>query len=231
MIGKIEKKPMHIAISMEGHSQHSKKHKIPLEESYARAIKKVNSIINLQVELNIPVITLYLFTSRIKDNEHFFPIMNSLGNFFEELKTNLKIDQHKIKISVLGKWYDLPGRVVGPIKDVIDNSRDYDHFFLNLCINYDGQDEIVDACKIIARKIQAGRLDVDGITRETIKDNIYSSYFLPPDILFKTGHGRKLRSFLLWDSTHSHVYFSDKLWMEFKKEDILRAIREWASKK
>src|SRR5690606_40296287 len=57
-------------------------------------------------------------------------------------------------------------------------SKDYDKHFLNFCIQYDGQEDIAEASKMIARKILTGKLTVDDITPQTIKENVYSSYFI-----------------------------------------------------
>ena len=222
-----DKSPNHIAITIGGHRAYSTKHSVPMPRVYRQMINKISHLIQMQTKFNIPIITLYLLTGKIKESEHYVDIIASLAEFFENLKSLKALDENKIKISVLGKWYDLPGRVVDPIKEVIDSTRDYDNFFLNLCINYDGQDEITDACKLIARKVQLGKMDPESINKESIKDNIYSSYFLPPDIIIKTGRDRKLDGFLLWDSINAHVHFSNRLWLDFTEDDLKKAIKEW----
>lgn len=223
----VKKTPKHIALTMSGHLSYSKKYRIPVEQLYCRVFSKINEMIDFQIKTNMPIITIYLITSKAKNFENFPSIVDALVDFFEKLKENRIISENKVKISILGKWYDLPGRLVEPIKAVIDETKDYDSFFLNLCINYDGQEEIVDACRMIGRRIQAGKLDPDVVDKESIKEAIYSSYFLPPDIIIKTGKRRSLKGFLLWDSTSSHIHFSDKLWLELTREDIMKAVREW----
>lgn len=219
--------PKHIAITMGGHRLWASKNKVDYEDVYRMIFDKINDIIQMQVELNVPLITIYALTAKIKEFMYFSTTMDSLAHFFNELKGSEIISKNKIKISVLGKWYDLPGRVVDAIKEVIDETKDYDCFFLNLCINYDGQEEIVDACKLIARKIKAGRLDPEAITKDSIKENIYSSYFLPVDLIIKTGKEKALNGFLLWDSTNSKIFFSNRLWMDLNKDGILKAIEYW----
>ena len=73
--------------------------------------------------------------------------------------------------------------------------------------------------------LAAEKMDVDQIDMEMIKDNIYSSYFLPPDLIVKTGTGRRLHGFLLWDSSTSVIYFSNVLWNEMKEKDFIKAIK------
>jgi undecaprenyl diphosphate synthase len=132
-----------------------------------------------------------------------------------------------VKVSVLGKWYDLNNRIVEPIKKLIEETKDYDNYFINFCINYNGQEEIVDACKLIARQISTGKTTIDAINREIIKDNIYSSYFLPPDIIIKTGQLKRTAGFLLWDSIYSEIFFVKKNWPEIEVKDIVEVIKEF----
>ena len=73
---------------------------------------------------------------------------------------------------------------------------------------------------MVARKIKSSTLDPDSITKEEIKDNIYSSYFMPPEIIIITGKKKSLDGFLLWDSVKSKVYFSNKLWPDIKIDDL-----------
>lgn len=222
------KRPRHIAITMSGHLSYSRRNKIPIDKLYYRVFYKINEIVDFQVSNNVPIVTLNLLTTKAKNYENFPNIVDALVDFFSKLKDNRIVSDNKVKITILGKWYDLPGRLVEAIKEVIDGTKDYDSYFLNLCVNYDGQEEIVDACRMMARRIQAGKIDPEAIMKESVKDTIYSSYFLPPDIIIKTGYSRSLKGFLLWDSINSHIHFTGRSWIELRREDIQRAVDEWS---
>ena len=215
---------MHVAVTMNGIKPWSDKQKIPLEQAYEKSFEILNEIIEAQSAKNIPILTIYLMPENLKNKEQFPVFLTELINFFNSLSSADVIHQNKIKISILGKWYDLPGRAVDPIKKVIEETKDYDGFFLNFCINYDGQEEIVDACKLIARQIKAERIDIDAITKKTIKENTYSSYFVPPDIIIKNGKLKRTAGTLLWASSDSELFFTDKDWPEFTKHDFLKAV-------
>lgn len=217
--------PKHIALTVGGLKRWTKTRGEPLKRSYMLAVSKINDIIKYQIMSDIPIFTVYFINNKINEQEEFSEVMDVLSNFFKELFKNRDLFDYKIKVSVLGKWYSLPNRVVEPIKRVIDETKDYDSFFLNLCINYDGKEEIVDAVKVLLRKAMADKINVDNINQDMIKDNIYSSYFLPPDMIIKTGTGRRLHGYLLWDSTKSTIYFSDVLWNEFCERDLAGAIK------
>ena len=223
--------PKHIAMTVGGLGRWSKKSGEDLKEAHKRAFKKVEEIVRYQLCFDIPIVTLYMINSKINEAIDFTETMDALAEFFKELLQNKDIFKNKVKVSIIGKWYDLPSRVVEPIKRVIDETKDYDSFFLNLCINYDGREEIVDACRIIVRKALVEKIDVDSIDIDMIKDNIYSSYFLPPELIVKTGTGKRLHGFLLWDSPQSMIYFSGITWIEFKERDFIKAIKYYQANK
>jgi len=220
-------KPQHIAIQLGGYSYYSKKYKIRLDEVYRRSFFKIKDLLDFQIDSNIPIVTVGVLSTKVKDFSDFSLIMDHLIEFLEMLKTYNRLFKDKVKVSIHGKWYDLPGRVVESLKEILEETKDYDSYFLNLCINYDGQQEIVDACKILSRRVKAGRLEPENISEKDIRDNIYSSYFLPPDLVIRTGRDRVTKGFLLWESTKSHMHFSNSSWLEFSDFHLRRAIDEW----
>ncbi len=218
----------HIALTMDGIASYAKKEKIPLSESYKKSFDVLLETLDYQIDLRIPITTFFVLPEEIKaDVEAFSQIIDPIEEFFNGLVDNEAINKNKVKISVLGKWYGMPGRVVEVIKKAIDATKDYDEFFMNLCINYDGQEEIVDACKLISMQIRVGKIDPESINKELIKDSIYSSSFLPPDLVIINGKNTSPSGLLLWDSVNSKVYFSNKLWPLFDKSDLNEAIKEY----
>ncbi len=215
--------PKHIAITMDDNSAWQKKNRKSSRETFSTRDSVIIDIIRQQVRQNIPIVTLFLLPENRKENDE----MESLTNFFRGIQKNQLINKNQVKVSVLGKWYDLPGPLVEEIKHAIDETKNYDRFFLNFCVNYDGQDEIVDACRLIARKIRADKIDIDAINRELIKENLYSSYFLPPDLIIKTGLRRCWSSLLLWDCPGSYYYFPGKVFNDFTGAEMIKAINEY----
>jgi len=221
-----KKLPSHVAFSIAGNIAWAKRKKADVSSAYDKCFEVTNRVMRMQVKKNIPIFTIYLLTEDMRKSEHFSLFLDKLVLFFEGLKDDKFIHKNRVRVSVLGKWYDLPGRVVEPIKDAIDSTRDYDLYFLNLCVNYDGQEEIADACRLIARKVRAGRIDIDQITKSEIKENIYASYFLPPDVVVCT-YKRYFTGLLLWDSVRSTIYFTPVLWPEFTESELDKAIEYW----
>ncbi len=212
--------PKHLAISLDDISDWCRKNNVNIDDGLGKYFGFLRSLLNIQVKLNVPIFTIYLLADDLeKSTEYYLIFSENMANFFNELSNNPIIAEQKIKISIFGKWYNLPGKAVESTKKIIEETKDYDNFFVNFCINYDGQEEIVDACKVIAKQVELGKIAPEMITKEIIKENLYSSYFLPPDIILIYGE-RKLSGLLLWDSAKSRIAFAGKPFMEFEEKDI-----------
>ena len=220
----IQKVPCHVAIVMQGSVAWAKKNNVPIIEAYKKRFEVVTEILKAQGEIKIPVLTFYLLPKVNVDSAYIMEKIDSLSDFLETLQKSEFIHKNGIKINVWGRWYDLPGRIVDNIKKVLEETKDYDTYFVNFCINYDGQDEVTDACKIIAKKVQVGKIDPEAITKEMLNEELYASFFLPPELLIRTGTKPNLRGFLLWSTAYSTIYFPEKLWPDFTKEDFIKAI-------
>ena len=229
--GKPKKAIMHLAITMHGMERWSEQKKAAIGETYKKSFSILKEVIELQIKNNIPILTIYVLPEQLKKEEEFPVFLDELIAFLDSIKKSSLLHENRIKISALGKWYDIPGRAVEVVKATLEETKDYDRFFVNLCINYNGREEIVDACRMLGRQIKAGKLDVDAITKETIKENIYSSYFLPPDLLIKNGKIIQTTTYLLWDVPYAIIYFTQKYFPEFTKSDFSKAIEFYSENK
>jgi len=222
------KLPRHIALTLDGIDNWALKNNIGYTEAFLKSFLILKSTIRSQIKLNIPILSFYILNEKIdRESESYDDLLDSLVEMLNDLSKSELINENKIKISVLGKWYNLPGRVVDAIKNVIEETKDYDGYFLNLCINYDGQEEIVNAARLLGMQVKAGKLDPELIDKDSIKENIYSSYFLPPDLMIKNGNRKETSGFLLWDSVSTKIYFTNKFWPDFDKTEFMDAIREF----
>ena len=116
------KTPRHIAITMDKIPR--AEGNIDLEKIYLLRSQIIKNIINIQVKQNIPVITFFLFSKNSKNSEIFSFLIDELSVFFRNLNQNKILYREQIKVSVLGKWYDLPERAVSQIKEVIESTKD-----------------------------------------------------------------------------------------------------------
>ena len=220
------KKLQHVAFLLKGHKEWSKG-RYSAHDLYAKVFAHTKDILHWQVKFHIPIVTINLLSDQVLEHESFGDIVLALADYCDSLLRDEFVFSQKVKISIFGKWYDLPSKVVERVKQVIDETKDFDQYFFNICIHYNCKQELVDAAKIVALKVLSGRLTMNSINEDTIKDTIYSSSFLPPDIIIKTGNTHRLYGFMMWDATHAHIHFSHKPWLGFTEKDLQKAIAEW----
>ena len=228
---RLRTKAKHVAVTTNGILKWALDNKKSLEDAYKESNIVLKEIIEAQIKNKIPILTIYLLPTGLDNLEHFSIRIDSMLDLFNELIGSEMIEYNKVKISAFGKWYDLPNRLVEPIKKILDKTKDFDNFFVNFCINYNGQEEIVDACKILSMQIKTEKIELDSITQENIKSNIYTSDFLPPDIIIKNGTKQRINGLLLWDSARSSIVFTKKLWPDFDKGDFEKAVSDFEREK
>ena len=138
-----------------------------------------------------------------------------------------------MRVKALGTIDLLPESIKDVLKRLDEVTRDYKNHFLNIAIAYGGQNELVDAVKKIGTKIKTGELDTEEINKEVIESNLYTSH-LPqssPDMILRTSGEKRMSGFLLWQSAYSELVFLDIFWPEFRKIDLMRAIRTFQKRK
>jgi undecaprenyl diphosphate synthase len=222
----------HLAVSIKGLVRWAKKNNKPLEDAFAKRDGLITKLIELIVKKNIPILTLYVLPKEGETNQEFDSATDSLIELFKKLANNDSIKENQIKVSVLGKWYGLPGMVVESIKSLIDKTKDYDNFFLNFCVNYDGKEEIIDAFRLIQREsMEKSEEDEEPLNQDLIKENTYSSYFIPPDLIIETGPDHNFSGVLLWDSSGAKMYFIEKLFPLIKIDDFEEIVEKAGTKK
>ena len=182
-------------------------------EDFKKVFDLMLDIVDLQIEKKIPVLTISLGNKEDIDEKLFFKSIDDLSE---------KIIKNKIKLTVIGKWYDLEGQLVEELKKINNETAEFDHFFMNICINYNPKQEITDACRVIMRKILMKKLDIDSIKPEQIKENIYSSFLIPPEIVIEPS--LEFSGTFLWDSPGSKIINLNKPVNEITKQDVSKLI-------
>jgi undecaprenyl diphosphate synthase len=157
---------------------------------------ELSKLIKSQTEKDIPILTLDLssFNGEL------------LTQFLTFYVKQSYLDENQIKVSFIGKWYNLTNSLLDQVKSLSSDTKEYTNYFLNFVLNYDGHEEIVDAVKILCRQMINDKLDVESINKSLLKENLYTSYFVPPEVIYVVKKN-KLGGFLLWDSYYSEIKF------------------------
>jgi len=212
--------PKHIAIILDGNRRYARKLGIAKFKGHEKGFNKIKELLEWCMELGIKEVSLYCFsTENFKRNKKEVDyLFNLFRKKIESFKKDKLIHDNKVKISVVGRIGMFPEDMQKEMKEVMEMTKDYDNYRLNLALAYGGRGEIVDAVK---RIIGSG---VKEVNEDVIKDNLYLKNDV--DLLIRPGGERRLSNFLLWQNSYAELWFSEKLWPEFSKEDLVKAV-EW----
>ena len=223
----------HLGIIMDGNRRFAKRLMKNPWKGHEWGARKVEKVLEWCIDMKIREVTLWSFSmenlKRPKDEFDF--LMDLFEKEFEGVAENDKIHKNRLKINVIGRIDLLPERVQNAIRKAIDSTKDYDDYIVNFAIAYGGRQEILDATKKIAEAVKDNKMDISAIDENTYRKFLYTNGTPDPDMIIRTSGEKRTSGFLIWQSAYSELYFSDKLWPEFEKEDLMEAVNDYKFRK
>ncbi len=198
-------------------------------DGHFRGADAVEKLLDWCEELNIKIITLYVLSAEnlTRNDEELEYLYELINQRLEKLYNDPRIHKNRMRVKAIGRIELLPDFLREILNKLETVTKDYDNHYLNIAVAYGGQNEMVDAIKKIASRIKDGSLDVNQIDKDVIESCLYTSH-LPqssPDMILRTSGEKRLSGFLMWQSAYSELVFMDVYWPEFRKIDLMRAIR------
>ena len=195
----------------------------------------VENLLDWCEEFDIKIVTLYALSAENleRKDEELEYLYELIRMRLEKLLNDPRIHRDKMRVKGIGRIELLPESIKKILEQLDEATKNYDRHFLNIALAYGGQYELVDAVKKIGEKIKNGSLGVDEINKEEIESNLYTSH-LPqpsPDMVLRTSGEKRLSGFLMWQSAYSELVFMDIFWPEFRKIDLMRAIRTYQERR
>ncbi len=229
-------KPEHIAIILDGNRRWASEQMLNSPWiGHQFGASKIESLLDWCLDLKVRSITLYAFSTENfqRSTQEVERIMEIATGKLQEILTDERIRKNEVRVKVIGRVGLLPKSVQELISEVETATRDNKQHFLNIAFAYGGRAEIVDATRKIAQKIEKGELKPDAINEEVFAEHLYTAY-LPkqdPDLIIRTSGEERLSGFLLWQSAYSELFFLDVYWPDFRRIDLLRAVRTYQKRK
>jgi len=209
----------HIAFIMDGNGRWGLKKKRSRNYGHLAGVKTVQKIVESSIFFKVPIITFYVFSTENwkRPRSEINYLFNLINIYFKkELESIIK---NNIKIVISGKTKSLPIKIRDILKKVKDKTKKNKKIIINLAINYGSKSEVIDAIKKITNASQK-------ITEKNVDNNLYCN--LPfPDILIRTGGQKRLSNFMLWQLAYSEIFFLNKLWPDFTKNDLKKTINQY----
>jgi len=233
--------PEHVAIIMDGNRRYAKRIGISTKEGYLYGAEITERVIDWCFDLGIPQLTIYAFSIENfcrmdEEKEHLFALMEKE---FEKISRDERVHKDGVRVKAIGNVNLLPETVREAIRKAEDATAHYDKFKLFIAVAYSGKMEIVDSVYIIANMVKRGLLAPEDIDEETISKHLYVSEIengssasvakTSVDLLIRTGGEQRLSNFVPWQALGNEcaAYFCAPFWPEFRRIDLLRAVRTY----
>lgn len=219
--------PIHIAIIMDGNRRWAKKHRLPAFAGHAEGVKAIERTIKAAPILGAKFLTLYAFSTENwkRSPKEVNALLKLLEYYLDNQSGNLV--KNGIRFNTIGKIDEFPVNLRKKIDKVKELTRDNSRLMLNLALNYGGRHEIIEAARRMAEEVKDGRLKIADISEESFSGRLYTAGMPDPDILIRTSGELRLSNFLLWQASYSEIYVTKKLWPDFGREDLKKAIDEY----
>jgi len=222
--------PDHIAVIMDGNGRWARKKGLRREYGHRAGRKAVKKIVEACVELKIKNLTLYAFSTENWNRpklEIDFLMQLLLLSLKDELKS---LNKNNIKFDTIGNLSRLPKKISTYLKKVKAETKENSALTLTLALSYGSRNEIVNVVREISEKVKNNIISSKKIDETVINDHLYTRNLPDVDLLIRTSGEKRISNFLLWQIAYSELYFTKKLWPDFRKKDLYKAIISYQSR-
>ena len=202
---------------MDGNRRYAKQNLVQIILGHRKGVLSLENLIELCPKYNIDTVTVYAFSTENfvnrtqEEQNNLFKVITEAARFYKR-----KLVGRDVRVKVLGKLQRLPEELVEAVDSLVDSTKEGTKVLLQLCLNYGGRSEIVEA---VQKAVNSGEKE---FTEEIISKYLYSC--LEPDLIIRPGGEFRLSNFLTWQSAYSELFFTDTLWPDFSEADLVKAL-------
>ena len=219
--------PVHVGIIPDGNRRWSKERNLSNLEGHEKGYEKLKQSVDWFFSRGVSIVSVYTFSTenwdRAKDEINY--LMKLLRKAIDE-ETKRAIEKN-YRILISGRIDELPGDLPDACSDAMDKTKSGTGGTLNLCLNYGGRIEIVDA----VRKMIKNKIDPEQVHEGMIKKYLYNSNLPDPDIIVRTSGEKRTSGCQLWEGAYSELIFLSKYWPDFEASDVDIILEEFANRK
>ena len=215
--------PAHVAVIMDGNGRWAKTRGLPRIEGHKKGAEVIEQLTDAAIGLGIRYVSIYAFSTEnwSRPRAEIQGLWEILDLFF---KTRIPVLLEKgVRIVHSGSRSKLPKKVLSAIDEAVDASRKNKKIVLNLCLNYCGQQEILDAVNAWASTAKKG----ERCTAAKIRRHLYVSELPDVDLMIRTSGEKRTSNFLPWQSAYAELVFMDLFWPDFTAESMYEAVGEF----
>ena len=210
----------HLAIIMDGNGRWATKRHLPRIAGHKAGVNALRRVLECAVDEHIEMLSVYAFSTENWGRPR-AEVEALMRLFWETIRSDIaKLHREGVRLRHLGRLKDLSPDIQKAVQDSVDLTRNNTHIGLNVCFNYGGRAELVDA----VRQIIADGRDPETIDEDMISSYLYTRDLPDPDMVIRTAGEMRVSNFLLWQSAYSEYYATPTLWPDFGKEDLRAAL-------
>ncbi len=215
---------------MDGNGRWARTQGLARIRGHERGAEAVRDCVKGCRELGVEFLTLYAFSTENwkRPKAEVLGLMTLLEHFLK--KETPELNKQGVRLQAIGRLADLPESTQKILQEAIAATAHNDKLTLILALSYSSRIEIVEAIQSLAREVQADRLDPAAIDAELFSSRLYTRDYPDPDLLIRTSGELRISNFLLWQLSYTEIYITQKFWPEFRKADLLEAIREYGGR-
>jgi undecaprenyl diphosphate synthase len=217
----------HIAIIMDGNGRWAKKRGMPRTFGHKKGAENVVNITRAMKESGVKYLTLYAFSTENwqRSEDEVKALMDLLREYLD--KEFKEIMDNNVKLVFIGERYMLSDDIREKIEYLGKTSKDNSDLTLCIALSYGSRHEIVNATKNIAKAYANREINLDDITFDLVSNNLYTKDIPDPDILIRTSGEQRISNYLLWQLAYTELFFTNTLWPDFKKDELLDIINQF----
>ena len=225
------KKLNHLAIIMDGNNRWAKNKGLPSREGHKEGVKKARLAVEYALEKKIDYLTLFAFSTEnwLRDE---LEVKDLINLFFQALEEQTpELIEEKVKLNFIGDISRFSKKLINQIERSKKQTQDY-RPDLNLIIaaSYGGKWDIINAAKEFLKE-NKNDAQKKKITEKSVQKHLQTNNFPDPDLIIRSGGEKRLSNFYLWQSSYSELYFSNKYWPDFNKNDLDKALDDYFNRK
>jgi undecaprenyl diphosphate synthase len=219
--------PQHIAIIMDGNGRWAEARGFPRIAGHRRGAEAVRRTVAGAVELGVPYLTLFGFSSENwkRPSGEIYDLMSLLRHYLGAEIAEL--NRNGVRLRVIGERHRFAADIVQLIEEAEWVTRDNRAITLTMALSYGGRAEIVAAVREIAAEVADGRLALGAIDEDRVAGHLLTGGLPDPDLLIRTSGEQRISNFLLWQCAYAEFVFTETLWPDFGKSDLVQAIGEY----
>lgn len=223
--------PGHIAIIMDGNRRWAKQKNLPSKIGHKEGALRVTDLVRNCADLGVKYLSVYAFSTEnwSRDKKEIDYLMNLLIEFVGKELNNLH--KNDVKITMMGNIEDLPEKTKKEVQRSIELTKNNKTLHLNIALSYGSRNEIIRAVKNLINDYEKNQINIDEINEESFKKYLFTNDMPDPDLLIRTSGEIRLSNFLLYQLAYTEFYFTDVLWPDFNKEELIKAIESYQQRK